>query len=128
MAPETTVDGRRSSVAPGAGDARYAFNDGDRNPYFRYDTLRKLGNVITTRSNVYAVWITVGYFEVKQDSSLPRSYYPDGYTLGAELGSDTGEVVRHRMFAVIDRSIPVAFQRGEDYNSQKAVVLKKIIE
>jgi hypothetical protein len=147
MATQTSVDDTvLGADSAGAGDARGTvpgmmgpvshrpFVDGDRNPYFRYDTLNKLGNVITTRSNVYAVWITVGYFEVHPavdaatGNPLPRAICPDGFTLGAELGSDTGEVVRHRMFAVIDRSIPVAFQRGEDYNTQKAVVLKKIIE
>ena len=37
----------------------------DRNPYFRYQAIQRLGNLTTTRSNVYAVWITVGYFEVE---------------------------------------------------------------
>jgi hypothetical protein len=112
----------------GISEAQDAHNDGDRNPYFRYESLTKSGNILTTRSNVYAVWITVGYFEVSPEPTLPRSLYPDGYVLGPELGSDTGEVMRHRMFFMLDRTIPVAFQRGEDYNVEKAIVLKTIIE
>jgi hypothetical protein len=133
MAPETVIDdavlsGQGESATVGAGDARAAYRDGDRNPYFRYETLKKLGNTVTTRSNVYAVWITVGYFEVTPNASLARDVYPDGYVLGAELGSDSGEIVRHRLFGVIDRSIPVAFQRGEDHNVRNAISLKRIIE
>ena len=34
------------------------------NPYFRLQNLSRMSNLLTTRSNVYAVWITVGYFQV----------------------------------------------------------------
>jgi len=98
----------------------------DRNPYFRYQVLSKLSNMLTTRSNVYAVWITVGYFEVEQ---VPvDDGHPDGYRLGAEVGMDTGEIKRHRAFYIIDRSRPVAFERGRDHNSQDAIVLRRFIE
>ena len=36
----------------------------NRNPYFRYQAIQKLGSVVSTHSNVFAIWITVGYFEV----------------------------------------------------------------
>ena len=42
------------------------FDDPLRNLYFRYQALDRLGNLITTRSNVYAVWITIGYFDVNE--------------------------------------------------------------
>ena len=108
-------------------------NDSDRNPYFRYQGLQRLGNITTTRSNVYAVWITVGYFEVEKvepgsGQTVDRNVYQEGYTLGRELGGDTGEVKRHRAFYVIDRSIPVGFQRGRDLNVEKTIVLKRFIE
>jgi hypothetical protein len=54
--------------------------------------------------------------------------YPDGYTLGRELGVDTGEIERHRAFYIIDRTIPVGFQRGKDLNSEKAILLNRFIE
>jgi len=98
----------------------------DKNSYFRYLGLQKLGNTVTTRSNVYAVWITVGYFEVEEIAMQPR--FPDGYQLGAELGSDTGNIQRHRAFYMIDRSIPVAFERGHDHNVEDCILIKRFIE
>ena len=102
------------------------FNDHDRNPFFRYQALQRLGNLVTTRSNVYAVWITVGYFEVTLGTVDP--VHPDGYMLGAELGTDTGEIERHRAFYIFDRSIPVGFERGKDLNVEQAILLKRFIE
>ena len=101
-------------------------NEPLRNPYFRYQALQKLGNLVTTRSNVYAVWVTVGFFEVEQGPV--DAGHPDGYRLGRELGIDTGEVRRHRAFYVFDRSIPVGFQRGQDHNVERAVRLRRFIE
>jgi hypothetical protein len=48
--------------------------------------------------------------------------------LGQELGLDTGEVQRHRAYYVIDRSIPVAFQPGENHNVDQCVLLRRFIE
>lgn len=116
------------------------FNDPYRNSYFRYQPLQRIGNMVTTHSNVYAVWITVGYFEVTSVSPHPtmmadpvamaafNRQYPDGYTLGPELGLDTGTVERHRAFYIIDRSIPVAFEPGRNHNVDKAVVLRRFLE
>ena len=39
--------------------------DPRRNPYFRYQGLARLSNLVSNNSNVFAVWITVGYFEVE---------------------------------------------------------------
>jgi hypothetical protein len=125
-----------------------------QNAYFKYLGVERLGNLTTTRSNVYALWVTVGYFEVKpapravnmpdadhpwmipaqlnmtvdQLQLLIDQIYPDKYELGQELGSDTGEIVRHRGFYLIDRSIPVGFQRGQDLNVEKSILLKRFIE
>ena len=98
-------------------------NDTDRNPYFRYQGLMRLANLTTTRSNVYAVWITVGYFE-----ATPNATITGGYQLGRELGVETGEIKRHRAFYMIDRSIPVGFVRGEDINVESTIMLQRYIE
>jgi hypothetical protein len=127
---------------PGGANQTTLAADTVRDPYFRYQALQRLGNLVTTRSNVFAVWITVGYFEVSPCPAVgtanPRggnwtaaqlqAIYPDGYQLGQELGIDTGEQVRHRAFYIIDRTIPVAFQRGLDNNVEKTIVLSRYIE
>jgi hypothetical protein len=106
------------------------FDNTSRNPFFHYHSIQRLGNLISTTSNVYAVWITVGYFEVEAYENATASDYvpPDGFLLGQELGSDTGEIQRHRMFMMVDRSIPVAFQPGQDHNVNRAVLLRRFIE
>ena len=103
-----------------------AYHDATRNPYFRYEPLQRLGNLVTTQSNVYAVWITVGYFEVERVPINPA--HPDGYRLGAEIGEDTGEIERHRAFYMIDRSIPVAYEPGQNHNVEDAIMLRRFIE
>jgi hypothetical protein len=100
-------------------------DEANRNPFFRYRNFERFGNLLTTRSNVYAVWITVGYFEVRRNSGAT---YPDGYELGQELGVDTGETQRHRAFYIFDRSIPVGFIRGRDLNFEKALLIRRYIE
>jgi hypothetical protein len=114
-----------------------AYTNSLRNSYFYFETMGRIANKITTRSNVYAVWVTVGYFEVTPWQGSPPNPnvpmvvdtgHPDGYQLGQELGADTGEIERHRGFYIIDRSIPVGFQRGVDNNVNNAVILKRFIE
>ncbi|HEY4310755.1 MAG TPA: hypothetical protein VGN12_14995 [Pirellulales bacterium] len=106
-------------------------DDQYRNPYFAYKAFRRLDNLLTTRSNVYSVWITVGYFEVTPAPSNDpqRSVkYPDGWVLGQEVGADTGDIQRHRAFYMYDRSIPVGFERGENHNVNKGILLERFIE
>ena len=108
-----------------------------RNPYFRNEPIHRMANMTTTRSNVYTVWITLGFFEVEQDP--PLRFAPNqgteaahlnrfGYRLGNEVGWDTGDIRRHRAFYVIDRSIPVAFEPGKMHNAEKTIMLRKFIE
>jgi hypothetical protein len=93
------------------------FEDGRRSSTFATDSIERLGNLVTTRSNVFAVWITVGYFEVT-DSGLPDR----------ELGADTGDVTRNRAFYILDRSRPVAYEPGANHNVDDMILLRRLIE
>jgi hypothetical protein len=84
------------------------------NANFRYQTVNRLTNLSTIRSNVFAVWVTIGY-----------STSPSNWT---EAGSDTGEIRRHRGFYIYDRSIPVGFDPGKDLNVRDAILLRRIIQ
>ncbi|MBS0208427.1 MAG: hypothetical protein JSS27_05680 [Planctomycetes bacterium] len=135
--PSTQVAGNMYLTADGPSSLQNAHRDGKRDPYFRYQQHLKLSNLVTTRSNVYAVWVTVGFFEVsrigptklqttmKSDASYPNT---DGFRLMREINSDIGAVERHRGFYLIDRSIPVAFVRGENYNVDNVFLLKRVIQ
>ncbi|MEM9657267.1 MAG: hypothetical protein AAF961_02795, partial [Planctomycetota bacterium] len=126
----------------------------NRHAAFYHAASTRLDNLLTTRSNVYAVWITIGFFEVEQappwldDSGQPGEYqsgvsvaevfggdqwaydqaYPDGYMLGREAGIDTGDNRRLRGFYVVDRTIPVGYQPGVDHHVEDAIRLQRRIE
>jgi hypothetical protein len=114
--PPLTASLRPLMRAPSAGK----YNNPDRNPYFRYQGLSHLSNKVTTRSNLYAVWITVGYFRVN-DALNRRS-------LQNEIGLEYEGVERHRSFYVIDRSTPVAFEPGKNHNVDDAILLRRFLE
>jgi hypothetical protein len=128
--------------------------DGERNPYFYYQPMTRMENLVTNRSNVFAIWVTIGYFEVEPAPSwddpavqarfggdgtpnspatiaaqaLYNRVYPDGYQLGREVGSDTGNVKRPRGFYIVDRTEEVGFKPGEDLNVEKMIKLRRRIE
>lgn len=102
--------------------------------------MSRLSNLVSTNSNVFSIWITVGYFEVTPapldevnnagEINNPRrmSGFPDGFRLGQELGAETGNVKRYRSFYLIDRSIPVGYQQGKNLNVEDTILLERFID
>jgi hypothetical protein len=79
----------------------------DRNPFFAYAQAIRLANTATIRSQVFAVWITV---RITDDS--PNAPSP----------------VTKRLFAIIDRSIPVGYAPGQDLNVRDTIRLKRFLD
>jgi len=123
---------------PNAVNANY---DPDRNEYFRLQKRQRMANLTTQRSSVFAVRITVGYFELEEvaipipnDPNVPLQNvsFSNGLVewrtaIGREYGLDRGTVRRDRAFYVVDRSIPVGFFPGENLNVDQAVLIRKYL-
>lgn len=115
--------------------------DTDRNEYFRNQKRQRMANMTTQRSSVFAVWITVGYFEMEEvavpipdnpNAPLQSVTFNNGLVelrtaVGREYGLDRGQVRRDRAFYVVDRSIPVGFFPGENLNVDKAVLTRRYL-
>jgi hypothetical protein len=91
---------------------RPLFDVGDpaAHPYGQKALLQKIFNNITTTSNVFGVWWTAGYFEVVDESARPPR-------LGKEIGRDENRQIRHRFFAVVDRSGMQLFDTRSEQSS-----------
>jgi hypothetical protein len=98
------------------------------NPELCCLTAGRLANVATNRSSVFAIWVTVGFFECNPAGGFVMVKDQNGNPIPKELGSDTGSTKRHRGFYIFDRSIPVGYVTGRDLNLEDAIRLRRIIQ
>jgi hypothetical protein len=125
------TDGQRTPIRESLFAAPAATSwatDGERDAWFRLETLVRANAHTTVRSEVYAIWVTMGLFEVQPGNGGISMQYPDGWQLVREYGSDTGNTTRHRSFFIFDRSTPVAYEPGVDHNVRDAIPIERFIE
>jgi hypothetical protein len=81
--------------------------DSREHPYWRIEMLQRVMNLTTVRTHQYAVWITVGFFEVKRrgDVGMVASGHPQLAfdLLGPEIGLQGDDRRRYRGFFLVDR-------------------------
>ena len=106
--------------------------DDRQHPFFRSEQLQKAMNLTTVRTHQYAVWITVGFFEVIKQGDIgmllqanPTLAYD---VLGAEVGAVTGNNVRFRGFFLVDRTKLHGFNPNNIGSFRAAVVYRKVIQ
>jgi hypothetical protein len=96
-------------------------------PYQYTEGLRKILNNVTTVSHTFAVFVTVGYFEVENEIPSSHIMMPNGtpamFTqLGREYYRNVPGDTRHKFFAIVDRSTigldPAAFVTGTPLHAQ----------
>lgn len=73
---------------------------------FNRDLANRLASVATVRSNVFAVWVTL-----EVNDSSPAADSP----------------TCHRLFAIVDRSIPVEYVEGENRDVRQTIRLKRFL-
>lgn len=101
-----------SSSSPTIATATYsstssALDPRDKNPFFPYAQAIRLANTATIRSQVFGVWITVRITDDSTNAPSP---------------------VTKRLFAIIDRSIPVGYQPNQDLNVRDTIKLKRYLD
>lgn len=99
--------------------------DSRAHPAYRTQMLQKVMNLTTVRTHQFAVWITVGFFEVIRPGN-PSLGQAD--LLGPEIGLLGGSPERYRSFFVIDRTRAVGFNPLNPIDFRSVVTYRRTIE
>ena len=125
------LSGSTYVVQPTTSGGTVGMSDQRDHPYFRTEWLQKISNLTTVRTHQYAVWITVGFFEViRQGNAQLAATRPDlAYDLlGLELGVLDSKNVRYRGFFVVDRTRAVGFNPSLPGDFRGCVTYRQLIE
>ncbi|WZO97201.1 hypothetical protein EP7_004224 [Isosphaeraceae bacterium EP7] len=113
--------------------------DRRQHPYFRTEMLQKVMNLTTVRTHQFAVWITVGFFQVVRPGNATfinpdPTYLPDVIAqpqpdeLGPEIDLELGRNRRFRSFFVLDRTRLNGFNPGNPQDFRDVVTYRRRIE
>jgi len=103
QASDLLVSGTIPNVATSIKD----LNADPNNTGLRYRTAIRLANCATTRSHVFAVWITLRITDSSPNAGPPQFA---------------------RLFAIVDRSIPVGYSPGRNLNVRETIRLQRFVE
>lgn len=106
---------------------------GGMHPYWRSEWMQKMMNLGTVRTHQYAVWVTVGFFEVISQGDPAAAWTtanPDAAydVIGREVGLIGGKNVRHRGFFIVDRLKLEGFDPNSPGKFREAVLYRRIIQ
>jgi hypothetical protein len=103
-----------------------------QHPYWRLEMMQRVMNLTTPRTHQYAVWITVGFFEIirQGDPTMMLANNPLlAYDIiGPEVGAVTGKSIRYRGFFLVDRTKLTGFNPASTGSFRSAVVYRKVIQ
>jgi hypothetical protein len=106
--------------------------DAREQPFWRIEMLQRVMNLTTVRTHQYAVWITVGFFEVKRRGDVgmiasadPRLAFD---VLGPEIGRGGDQHLRYRGFFLVDRLKLNGFDPTSSGQWQSAVVYRQNLQ
>ena len=93
-------------------------------------------NLTTVRTHQYAVWITVGFFEVTRQGDPLMAAAGAGTPaaalafdiLGPEIGASTGQTTRFRGFFLVDRLQLTGYDPNVIGSFRPAIVYRQTIE
>ena len=125
--------GQPTSVGLGqSSDPSLTLLDAREHPFWRAEMLQRVMNLTTVRTHQYAVWITVGFFEVKRQGDVsmiasgdPRLAFD---VLGPEIGLPDQKNRRYRGFFLVDRLKLDGFASSSPRRSLSAVVYRQPIQ
>jgi hypothetical protein len=106
--------------------------DARQHPSWRIEMLERVMNLTTVRTHQYAVWITVGFFEVKRQGNVamiasgdPRPAFD---VLGPEIGLPDQKHRRYRGFFLVDRLKLDGFDPTNTSSWHRAVVYRQSLQ
>jgi hypothetical protein len=122
-----------ASLPPGYNNPNLGTTNTDnrQHPYWRSEQIQRIMNLTTPRTHQYAVWLTVGFFEVIRQGDLGMFVYNPLAAfdiLGPEIGAANGKSTRYRGFYLVDRLKLTGYNPSSPGGFRQAIVYRQRIQ